>query len=186
MLELTVHMSDEAFNEETQEFFFDASMDVTLQLEHSLVSLSKWESIYEKPFLAPETMSTEEVIGYVKCMILTPDYPLDVFNFIDEENIKQINAYIDAKMTATWFAEERNTPRSRKTITSELIYYWIVSYQIPWDVEHWHLNRLFTLIKVFNAENDTEKNKRKKSGAEAAAERQALNEQRRAKHGTSG
>jgi hypothetical protein len=120
-------------------------------------------------------------------MIVTPDYPPEVFRHFSNDNLESINKYIDAKMTATWFPEERPSGApNREAITAELIYYWIVSYQIPWDVEHWHLNRLFTLIKVFNAKADDGKKKKKMGTHEEAIRRQALNEQRRKQLGTTG
>jgi hypothetical protein len=186
MLELTIHMSPEQYDEEKEEFFFDETRDVTIQLEHSLVSLSKWESKHEKPFLGHDKKTDEEVLDYVRCMIVTPDYPPELFNWMKPSDVEKINNYIEAKMTATWFTEPKGTVRGRKQITAELIYYWVVSYQIPWDVEHWHLNRLFTLIKVFNEENKSDKEKKKTSAAEAAAQRQALNAQRQRDLKTSG
>jgi hypothetical protein len=179
VLKITVTMS-ETFDEEAQEFI---TQGVDLELEHSLVSLSKWESEFEKPFLSKEDKIDDEVIGYVRCMILTPEFPPEVFSKLSSENLEQIKAYIDAKMTATWFNEPKTAARSREQITSELVYYWLVSYQIPWEAETWHLNRLFTLIKVFNAKNAKPQ---KMSAKEAAAQRRALNEQRRIQFGTKG
>jgi hypothetical protein len=179
VLKITVRLS-ESYDEDKQEF---VSEDFDLELEHSLISLSKWESEFEKAFLGKGEKTDEEIMGYVKAMILTPDFPPEVFEKLSLENINAINAYIDRKMTATWFNEPKKGAISRETITSELIYYWIVSYQIPWEVERWHLNRLFTLIKVFNAKNEKPK---KTSRAEAAAQRRALNEQRKVQMGTRG
>lgn len=179
MLKLNVKIS-EAFDEEKQEFVFET---FPLELEHSLVSLSKWESEFEKPFLAAEEKTNEEALGYIRAMIVTPDYPSDILNKLQQEDVDAINRYIEAKMTATWFAETKETGPRRQTITSELVYYWMTSYQIPWEAENWHLNRLFTLIKVFNAQNE----KPKKTGAKEMAERRrALNEQRRAQFKTRG
>lgn len=186
MLEITVHMSPELYDEKTQQFFYDSKSDVKLELEHSLISLSKWEAKHEKPFLGDDKKSDEDVIDYIRCMIVTPDYPPEVFSHFTQDIVDEINAYIEAKMSATWFADIKTPSRNRKTITSELIYYWIVSYQIPWDVEHWHLNRLFTLIKVFNEENKPEKEKKQKINADALARRRALNEERKKELKTSG
>lgn len=167
---------DEAKEEFVDEYF-------VLELEHSLVSLSKWESEFEKAFLGKGEKTDEEILAYVKAMIITPEYPAEVFNCLSKENVAEINAYIDKKMTATWFTDKKHNAPSRETITSELIYYWIVSYQIPWEVQYWHLNRLFTLIKVFGAKNEKPK---KTSAREAAAQRNALNEQRKAQMKTRG
>jgi hypothetical protein len=171
----------EMFDEQSQEFV--TRDDVTLELEHSLVSLSKWEQLYEKPFLGKDEKSTEEVLGYVKCMTLTPDVPDEVYTKLSEENIDKINKYLDAKMSATWFNEAPGAPPSRDVITSELVYYWMITFQIPFECENWHLNRLFTLIRVCNVKQAKPK---KMSRSEIAARNRELNAQRRAQLGTKG
>lgn len=171
----------EMFDETTQEFL--TIDDITLELEHSLVSLSKWESIYEKPFLGKDEKTTEEVLGYIKAMTLTQKVPEEVFHKLSEENITEINAYIDAKMTATWFNDPPGAPQSRDVITAELIYYWMVTFQIPFECETWHLNRLFTLIRVCNVKQAKPK---RMSRAEIVARNRELNAQRRKQLGTTG
>lgn len=171
----------EVFDEQSQEF--TTKDDVTLELEHSLVSLSKWESKYEKPFLGEEEKSTEEVLDYIKLMTLTSNPPKDIFSKLSKDNITEINVYIDAKMTATWFSESPGAPKSKDVITAELIYYWMISFNIPFECERWHLNRLFTLIRVCNIKQSKPK---KMSRSEIAARNRELNEQRRAQLGTSG
>lgn len=171
----------EMFDEKSQEFVTKG--DVTLDLEHSLVTLSKWESIYEKPFLGPKEKSHEELIGYIKVMVLTPEVPEEVFSRLSEENIEAINEYIDAKMTATWFNEAPGAPQSRDIITAELIYYWMITFQIPFECQYWHLNRLFTLIRVCNIKQAKPK---KMSRTEIAARNRELNARRRAQLGSKG
>lgn len=180
MLHITV-VGTEMFDETRQEFITHG--DYNLVLEHSLVSLSKWESEYEKPFLGESEKTTEEIFGYIKAMNLTPEVPEEIFRRLSEENVKTINDYIDAKMSATWFSEQPGAPRSREVITSEVIYYWMIAFNIPFECETWHLNRLFTLIRVCNIKQAKPE---KMSRAEIAARNRELNAQRKAQYGTRG
>lgn len=184
MLKLTIP-SEQDWDSEKEEFVY--SDEIVLELEHSLVSLSKWEAFWEKPFMAPEEKTTEEALGYIEMMCLTPDVPPEVFQKLSTEHIAKVNEYINAKQSATWFTEppgENKRVSRGPIITSELIYYWIFSAEnIDVSVETWHLNRLFTLLKVFNEKNAQPKKVKK---ADAAAQRRMLNEQRKAKHNTSG
>jgi hypothetical protein len=173
MLTITIPLS-EGYDEAKGEFVNLES--VTLELEHSLVSLSKWESKLEKPFLGKEDKTSEEVLDYIRCMILNPKFSPEVISKLTSQNLDEINAYINAKMTATTFSAMHNKP-SREIITAELLYYWMVTYQIPFECQHWHLNRLLTLIKVCSIKNSPPK---KMSKRDAAAQQRALNQQRRA------
>lgn len=183
MLEIKVPLV-EAFDNENQKFTTGDFM--VLELEHSLVSLSKWESKHKKPFLSDakkDEKTSEEVVDYVKTMTTTPNVPEEVWGKLTEENYAAINEYIDDKMTATWFNEEPNSPKQKEVITAELIYYWMVIFQIPFECQHWHLNRLFTLIRVCNIKAGKPK---KMSRSEIAARNRQLNAQRKAQLNTKG
>lgn len=177
----------ELFDELKQEFVHTES--VKLELEHSLVSLSKWESEWEKPFLSTTDKTEDETYSYIRCMCLNSDeIPPETFQAgkFSNENLEEINAYINKKMSATFFREMPDqVGRSREIITSEVIYYWMVAMTIPTTpCENWHINRLFNLIKVTNEKNNPKKNKR--PSGDALAERRRLNAERRAQLGTSG
>lgn len=180
MLTITV-LGNEVFEEATSSFTTEG--DVVLELEHSLVSLSKWESKFEKPFLGAGNKSGEEVLGYIQCMCLTPDVPPELFDKLSEDNIKEVNEYIDAKMSATWFNEQPGAPPSREVITSELVYYWMTTFQIPFECETWHLNRLFTLIRICNIKSAKPT---KMSRSAIAARNRELNAQRKEQLGSTG
>lgn len=180
MLKIVIPES-EFFNEETETFI--TVPETTLNLEHSLVSLSKWESHWEKPFIS-STKTREETLWYVKAMTLNEDVPDKVYLGVTDDHILEINKYIDSKQSATWFAEKPGTAKtSRKIITAELIYFWMISLNIPFECQHWHLERLITLIKVCDEHNAP---KKKMSPRELAQRNRALNEERRKKYQTSG
>ena len=162
------------FNEETEEFVY--TKEQTLQLEHSLVSLSKWESKWHKPFLGKDDKTFDETIDYIKCMTLTPNVDPNTYLFLTKENIKDINDYIGDSMTATTFSENGPNARNREIITSELIYYWMVALNIPFECQKWHLNRLLTLIRICNIKNQPSK---KRSKSEIMSRNAALNAARR-------
>lgn len=179
MLRLEVVVA-ENFNQEKNEFLFEVFV---IELEHSLASLSKWEQKYEKPFLGRQQKTTEEVLDYIKIMAITDPVPDEVWNKVSQKNLEDIDAYINAKMTATTINEQGPQRQSREVITAEIIYYWMVSMQIPFEAQHWHLNRLITLVRVCN---EKKKPQKKMSRAEAARRQREVNAQRRAGMGTRG
>lgn len=180
MLTITVG-STQSFDDEKQTFVETGGFE--LQLEHSLVALSKWESEFETPFLGKKDKTAEEALAYIRCMVMTPNPPGDFLDKLSNENIEAINAYVDRKMTATWFSEQPGAPKSREIITAELVYYWMTVFSIPIECENWHLNRLFTLIRIANLKQSKPK---KMSRAEIAARNREINRQRREQYGTKG
>lgn len=179
MLIITVP-GEELFNNEKQEFY--STEEFVLELEHSLVALSKWESKWKKPFIESAGDRTpDESLDYLRCMTLTPDVPPEVFQRLNQKNLDAVAEYIDDKMTATWF-NDTNAPKSSEIITNELVYHWMIEFGIPIECETWHLNRLFTLIRVRNAKLAKPE---KMKPADAAA-RRALNKQRREQYNTKG
>jgi hypothetical protein len=180
MLKVSVTIK-ESFDEAKDEFV--PTEIFVLELEHSLASLSKWESTWEKPFLSQEEKTTEETYAYIKAMTVTPDVPDWIYGKLSNENIEAITEYTQAKMTATWFTDKPDKTPSRETITAELIYYWMISLNIPFECQHWHLNRLLTLVQVCNIKNSPPK---KMSRREAAERQRALNAERKARLNTTG
>jgi hypothetical protein len=173
-------MEDEKYDEVRQVFVHPHHYE--LKLEHSLVSVSKWEAFFEKPFLDGKEKTPEETLWYVEAMIVDPYVPPEVFPRLTQENFDEIEQYIKAKKTATWFTEKPESP-SKQVITSELIYYWMIALNIPFEAQYWHFNRLLTLIKVCDEKNQPPKKMNKR---EQAAERRRLNAERKARMGTSG
>jgi hypothetical protein len=185
--------AQEYYSNERNEFY--NSPDTVLHLEHSLISLSKWESKWHKPFIQnQDNLSGEEIIDYIKFMTISPNnVPDSVYHSLTKENVQTIIDYIKNPMTATWFSDDKDKnrprrPKKKQIITAEIIYYWMVSLQIPFECQKWHLNRLLTLIRVCNEKNEEQNPdpKRKPSQREMMSRAAALNAQRRAKLNSKG
>lgn len=173
MLQITIP-STEKWDELKQEFV--NTKEQTLQLEHSLISLSKWESIWHKPFLSTNDKTFEETIDYIRCMTITQNVNPEIYSNITNANISMVNKYIDEPMTATIFSERGSGNIGSEAITSEIIYYWIITFNIPIECQKWHLKRLLTLIRVCDIKN---KPPVKMSPQEIMSENSKLNDARR-------
>ena len=173
MLRITIPATE--LWDEKREEFITVAKEQTLQLEHSLVSISKWESNWCKPFMSKEAKTLEETIDYIKCMTITQNVSDETYDRLTNSNIDKVSKYISAPMTATTF-HNSNQGTSREIITSELIYYWMISSNIPMECQKWHLNRLLTLIRVCNVKNSPPKKMGKR---EIMSRNAALNAARR-------
>jgi len=182
MLKLVIE-GQELWDESTESFKRDDNETVILNLEHSLVSLSKWESKFEKSFLGKQDKSVAEIVAYIEAMIVDENYPTGVLEKLTQAHISEINNYIDSKQSATFFSEIKRQGGRSEVITSELIYYWMIAFNIPFECQTWHLNRLFALIRICNMKNA----KPDKMSKHAAAQRnREINESRKKQLGTSG
>lgn len=179
---LQLKIPDASFFDEKTETFYDIKGQ-TLQLEHSLVSISKWEAKWKKPFLSREAKTREETLDYIRFMTMTQCVNPLLYSLITDEMVDKVNQYIDDPMTATKFKKVEGKGSGNKTVTSEEIYYYMTAYQIPFEAQRWHLNRLMTLIRVCD-----EKNRPKKKGrrGEHRADWSKANAARRAKAGSKG
>lgn len=168
---------------------FDASnglflnvREQTLQLEHSLVSLSKWESEWKKPFFSEKAKTTAELDDYIRCMTITQNVDPRTYRGITREIRKLVLDYIEMPMTATTFSHETH-PNRGEIVTAEIIYYWMIVNGIPFECQKWHLSRLLTLIRVCGLKKQAPQ---KIPRSEALASRRALNAARRKKWNTRG
>jgi hypothetical protein len=175
MLEIDVVVS-ESYDEEAEKFIPES---YKVKLEHSLVSVSKWESIWKEVFLSKKEKTSEQTMSYIQCMILNDELPPEVFQKLVNSHLEEIQAYILNEATATTLRNDPNAPPSREVITTELIYYWMISLNVPVEFQHWHLNRLITLIRVINVKNSPARK-------QTMAERRAENHRRLKQFNTTG
>lgn len=179
MLQITIPAMNDLWDERNQQFL--SIKETTIQLEHSLLSISKWESKWNKSFINTKDKTEEELIDYIKCMTITKNVDPNIYVCLTAENIQEIVNYINAPMTATTI---RDTGKSNhEIVTSELIYYWMISLNIPVKFEKWHLNRLITLIRVCSIKNQPAK---KMSRGEIMQRNAALNATRKKRWNTKG
>ena len=183
MLKITIPACSEQYDE-VNNMFINDTKEQTLLLEHSLVSLSKWESKWHKPYLSKEPKTIDEFIDYVRCMTITQNVDPNVYTVLTimPDIIKKVSEYIEESMTATTFPKD-NRPPNREIITAEIIYYWMISYNIPFECQKWHLSRLLTLINVCSIKNAPQK---KMSNREILSKNRALNEARKRRLNTKG
>lgn len=180
MLKITVP-GREMWDEAKQEFIYTKDQD--LLLEHSLLSISKWESKWCKPYLSNKEKTIDETLDYIKCMTITPNVNPDVYIRLSSKNVEEIINYINAPMTATTFTQtDRNTVRGEQ-ITADLIYYYMVTFRIPFECEKWHINRLITLIRVCSEKSQPAK---KMSKGEIMRRNAELNAKRKKELNTRG
>lgn len=171
----------ELFDEEKERFIPIAP--ATLQMEHSLISISKWEAKWKKPFLSSNDKTKEELLDYIKCMTINPNVDPNVYLSLTNADIETITSYIGDSMTATWFNESETKTSRREVVTSELIYYWMVAFNIPSEYQKWHLNRLMTLIRICSIKNQPPKKRSKRDILKSNAQ---LNAERRQRYNTKG
>ena len=179
MLKITIPAVD-YWDEVRNRFVYTEPVELTLR--HCLVSLSKWEAIFEKPFLSNEKKTIEETYAYIQIMSDEP-VSVEVLQTMTEDNLDELNKYIESKQSATWFTEKQKGRPSREIITAEILYHWMFAMQVPLEAEHWHLNKLFTLLRVISEKNQPPK---KMGRAEQLAQQRRLNAERLAAMNTSG
>lgn len=181
MLQITVNPRE--YYDENAEVFINIPGQ-TLELEHSLFAISKWETKWGKAFLGKQEKTNEEMFDYIRCMTLTPNVNPMVYSALTQKDMLKIKDYIEARMSATYLSQRQDSDICRDTVTSELIYYWMVALQIPFECQYWHLNRLLTLIQICNIKNNPSKNKMSRN--DILRRNHELNAQRRAKYHTRG
>ena len=179
MLKIKVE-SNEFWDSDKEEFVYIKGG--VLQLEHSLLSLSKWESNWGKAFMSDKEKTYDETIDYIRCMTINKNVDPNVYYNLSADDIRKINAYIENPMTATRFLSHDDNRINNETVTSELIYYWMVELGIPFECQKWHLNRLITLIKVINKKRGGGK----MSKSDIMRNNKQINEMRKKKYNTKG
>lgn len=181
MLQITIQKTD-LYDDEKEEFVYVPQ--TTIELEHSLDAISKWEMLWKKPFLTDDGLSVEQTLDYIKCMTITPNVDPVVYLCLNDSNVNKIKNYINSSMTATWFSKSKTGKNvsSTEAITSELIYYWMICCDIPFECDKWNISRLLTLIEICNVKNS----EKKVSQKEQMMRNADINAQRKKKYNTKG
>jgi hypothetical protein len=179
--------SKEVWDDKQEEFrIIPYEKGETLKLEHSLLSISKWEAKYHKAFLPSRAnnkpKTNDEMLYYIKCMTIN-EVRDEVYLRLTVPDIKKISDYISDPMTATTFSKNQSRGGNAEIITSEIIYYWMVEHGIPFECQKWHINRLLTLIQVCNLKRSPQKMMNKH---DILKQNQSLNALRRAKYHSRG
>lgn len=173
---LTIYIKGQTLWDERSQMFIDVN-DTVIQLEHSLLSLSKWEAKHHKAYLKKGIkLTVEEKIDYLRCMTINKNVNPYAYYLLTEDQLNQISDYTNDPQTATVFMENKEPKHTSSFITSELIYYYMFSLNIPMECQKWHLNRLLTLIKLCNIKNSPPK---KQSSESTIKQYAALNAARR-------
>lgn len=182
MLEITVPATEGW--DERREQFVKLQKEQKLTLEHSLVSISKWEAKWQKSYFAKVPKTEEELLDYIKCMTITQNVSPSVYDCLSVNNMKQISDYMDSPMTATRINDrQKSNIRNNSELTSELLYYAMIAYNIPMECQKWHINRLITLIRICEIKN---RKQDKPSRNELLKEHAALNAKNRKKYNSNG
>lgn len=181
MLKLIVGEQELYDNEQN---VFVTLQPVEITLVHSLVSISKWESKHQISFLSSKDKTTEHIQDYIKCMAVNDDVTDELISRFSQDNYTAVGDYIKDKFSATRFMEMPGKTPGREKVTSELIYYWMIALEIPWEAQYWHLNRLLTLIEVCQRKNSHKNGKMSKS--DMVRQRQQMNAARRGRTGSMG
>jgi len=183
---LRIVLTQEGFDEEKNEFVrIPIEPKTVLDFEYSLAAIALWESKWEEPFLVNKDKTPEQTLSFVECMCITPDFDPVLLYRLCEDDVKRLNDYMQGKNSGTTINERGKAPRVAEIISSELVYYWMTAYQIPFECDKWHFNRLMNLIKIANIKNQPQDTKKRLSGDDLAARRE-LNRRRREEWGTSG
>lgn len=173
---LTITVPAQEFYDEDKNLFIDTP-PVTFSLEHSLLSISKWESKWKKSYLSRNDKTNEEMLDYIRCMTITPNIDPAVYTRLSADNIRKIQDYINDPMTATTFKQTQIQRHSNDIVTAELVYYWMITAGIPMECQKWHINRLLALIRVCEIKNAPAKKMKKK---DILSQNAAVNAKRRA------